>query len=229
MARAMAERRWTVLCALETSRGPHTVLLHRAAARFLGASALQARGRGRTPPPGATSAVCRGAGVGVQATAASAGVRASGLLGLHGRPAPRMQRPLLRLTPGLAREASGAPTALTPPGATGPERRPWGVVTWQRRPAPAAGPGEATRGPGRVFSPIWSGTGGRRDGPGARAPPLPRRPRGETPGLLWCRRARCGCPPRLWHPCRGGQKRRQPARGGNAGERGGPPAGRGAA
>jgi hypothetical protein len=83
-------QRRTRLCALETSRYPPPVLRHREAARLPCASALQARERGRPRHPEATIAVCRGAGAGVQSTAEGSGVRASVLLGVHGRCVIRM-------------------------------------------------------------------------------------------------------------------------------------------
>ena len=85
MAMAIAERLCTVLCDLETYRGPHTVLLNREAARVPCARSLQARGRGSTRHPCATIAACLGAGAGVQSTAEGSGVMASVLLGVHGR------------------------------------------------------------------------------------------------------------------------------------------------
>jgi hypothetical protein len=89
---------------------------------------------------------------------------------------PSFQSTRLRLTPCTASEASGSPAPLTSPGETCAPRMPVGVLTCHRRHAPAAGPGASTLCPGRVFAPSWSGTVGLRDGPGARAQPLPRRP-----------------------------------------------------
>jgi hypothetical protein len=89
---------------------------------------------------------------------------------------PSFQRTLLRRTPCPSREASGSPAPLTSPGDTCPQRRPVGVLPGHRRHAPASGPGASTLGPGRVVWPIWAGTFGRRDGPGARAQPRPSRP-----------------------------------------------------
>jgi hypothetical protein len=89
---------------------------------------------------------------------------------------PAWQSTLLRLPPGTSSSASGSPTPLTTPGETCPYRRPFDVLTCNRRHAPASGPGASTLCPGRVFSPIGSDTFGRRDCPGERAPPLPRRP-----------------------------------------------------
>jgi hypothetical protein len=141
---------------------------------------------------------------------------------------PSEQSPLLRLPPGTSSAASGAPPPRTPPGETGACRRPVGVCTCQRRHAPAAGPGASTRCPGHVFAPTGSGPAGRRAGPGARAPPLPRRPTCETPGRSWPLLSRSVCQPILWHTGRGGKRRRHPARGGNPGYRASHTAGRGA-
>jgi hypothetical protein len=95
---------------------------------------------------------------------------------------PPVQRTLLKLIPCTSSAASGSPAPLMTPRDTSAERLLGGVLTCHRRHAPASGLGESTRCPGRVFSPVWSGTFGRRDGLGASAPPRPRRPMGETPG-----------------------------------------------
>ena len=85
----------------------------------------------------------------------------SGLRG-HGLGAPVRSRTqgdpqcsaLLRRTLCASSEASGAPALRPTPGETGAYRRPCGVFTWNRPPAPAAGPGGSTLCPGRVFSPV---------------------------------------------------------------------------
>jgi hypothetical protein len=110
------------------------------------------------------------------------------------------QSPRRRLPPCTSRAASGAPAPRPTPGATCAYRRPGGVFTCQRRPAPAAGPGASRRCPGRGWAPIASGTCGQREGPAARARPLPSRPTCETPGLFGSLRSRRVCPPPLWHP-----------------------------
>jgi hypothetical protein len=110
------------------------------------------------------------------------------------------QSPRRRLPPCTSRAASGAPAPRPTPGATCTYRRPGGVFTCQRRPAPAAGPGASRRCPGRGWAPIASGTCGQREGPAARARPLPSRPTCETPGLFGSLRSRRVCPPPLWPP-----------------------------
>jgi hypothetical protein len=90
-------------------------------------------------------------------------LRGDGPLGSSACPAaapPAWQRPLLRHPPGTARAAAGSPTPLPPPGATGAERRPGGVVPGPRRHAPAAGPAASTLGPGPVFAPGGPGPAG---------------------------------------------------------------------
>jgi hypothetical protein len=65
----IAERRGTVLCALETYRYPHTVLLNREAARLPCASECQVRVRGSTRQLSVAVAAYTGAGAGVQSIA----------------------------------------------------------------------------------------------------------------------------------------------------------------
>jgi hypothetical protein len=112
---------------------------------------------------------------------------------------PALQSTRLRRTPCTSSSASGSPAPLTSPRETCAHRRPVGVVPCHRRHAPAAGPGESTLGPGRGFALSWSGTFGRRDGPGESAQPLPSRPTGERPCPSWPLRSRRVCQPILWH------------------------------
>ena len=130
------------------------------------------------------------------------------------------QSPLLRLTPCTASSASGSPAPLTTPGEMYADQRPLGVLTCKRRHAPVAGPGESRLCPDRVCSPVGAGTCGQRDCPGARAPPLPRRPTCDTHCRSWPLLSPSVYPPTLWHTGRGGNRRRNPARGGPGGYRG---------
>src|SRR5262245_39598050 len=73
---AVPERIGMVLCTLETSLYPHTVLCKGVAERIPFASAAQARGRGSTRRPETTLAArCIGAGAGVQSQAREQGER----------------------------------------------------------------------------------------------------------------------------------------------------------
>ena len=174
---AIAERRCTVLCDLETSRCPHTVLLNREAARLSVRQFASGSGEGQH-----TSPWCDHRRMYKEPERVSnQPQRAQGSWPMCSwaftdAARPSLQSTLLRLTPCTSSEASGSPAPLTTHGETCAYRRPFGVLTCHRRHAPASGPGASTLCPGRVFSPIWSGTFGLQDGPGERAQPLPRRP-----------------------------------------------------
>jgi hypothetical protein len=169
-------QRLTSLCALETYRYPHTVLFNRAAARLPCASSLQARGRGSTRHPCATIAACK-----EPERVSNQPQRAQGswpMCSWAFTDAARhvLSSTLLRLPPCTSSSASGSPAPLTTSEETCAYQRPFGVLTCSRQHAPVSGPGESRLCLGRVFSPVWSGTFGRRDCPAERAPPLPRRP-----------------------------------------------------
>jgi len=176
MAMAMAERRATVVCALETSLDPHTVLRKSEAAhRYVPVSARF--GGGATPrnheelaPSGpereqASHQTRPGQGtVPLGAWAFVDAMRAS----WQSTVARLAQRDPVR------RQARLRPSLHA--GARCRERTPRLVSTSHRRPAPAYAPRPSTPGPCRVFSLSEPDICGPQDGGGGPGPPLRRRP-----------------------------------------------------
>ena len=176
-AMAMTERPCTVHCDLEAYRCPHPILLKREAARFSMRQFASGAGVGRhTSPLGDHRRMYRKPERVSNQPQRAQGVWPMCSWAFTDAVRPSCQSTLRRLTPCTSSEASGSPTPLTTPGETCAYRRPVGVVTCHRRHAPASGPEPSTRCSSRGCSPAWSGTSGRRDGPGARSPPLLRRP-----------------------------------------------------
>jgi len=166
-----------VLCGLETSLCPRTVLCKRVAAHVMCAREAQVRERGRPRQPCPTSTGCQGARVAVQASARAQSITPRSCCAFHAAALERCAKderagcsqacPVRRQAhPRCSRSRCGICPA--------PIR--WRASPWRRRRAPTWEPSWSTPGLSRVCSPNGPATSGPGHGCGATAPPLPQRP-----------------------------------------------------